>query len=255
MKAAVKNRNNVELSVVVEGEASTAGLAFVVHGLGGFKEQIHIRAMAEAFLENDYAVVSYDAANTIGESGGRMEDATLTSYFQDLEDVTEWAKSQPWYREPFIVSGHSLGGASSLMYGAKYQQKVKAIAPISAFIAGELLKRIEDKETMARWEKDGYVLEESKGKPGVMKKIGWGFITDALTHDMRKLVHKITCPTLLVTGSEDYNCSPAKQQMIINNMSAPVQLKVIEGMEHNPRSVEHNQELKQLISDWLRELK
>lgn len=251
MKQRIKNRNDIELAVVVENEKGATGLAFIVHGLGGFKEQVHIRALAESFLDNGYRVVTYDAANTIGESGGRMEDATLTNYFEDLEDVVEWAATQSWYKEPFVVCGHSLGGASSIMYAAKYPEKVKAIAPISAFIAGPLSKRLEDAETMARWEKDGYILEESKGKPGVVKKIGWGFIEDALNHDMRKSADKITCPALFVTGSEDVSCSPEAEQMVIDKMISPARLEVIDGMAHNPRSEEHNQELKDLVSNWL----
>lgn len=255
MKVIIKNRQNIDLAVVIEGESNTTGLAFVVHGLGGFKEQVHIRAMTEAFLENGYTVVTYDAANSIGESGGRMEDATLTSYFEDLEDVTQWAQSKEWYREQFMVTGHSLGGACSIMYAAKYPEKVKAIIPVSAFIAGPLSKRLEDAETMARWERDGYILEESKGKPGVMKKIGWGFIEDGLTHDMRSIAPQINCPALFITGSEDISCSPANQQMVIDNMQKPAELKVIMGMEHNPRSKAHNQELKDMILGWLKGLK
>ncbi len=252
MKQYVKNRNGVDLAVVVENKGGVSGLAFIVHGLGGFKEQIHIRTFAQAFLDHHYVVVTYDAANTIGESAGQMEDATLTSYFEDLEDVTEWAKSQSWYKQPFLVCGHSLGGASSIMYAAKYPERVKAIAPISAFVAGPLSKRLEDAETMAQWESDGYLLEESKSRPGVMKKIGWGFIQDALTHDMRRIAPKITCPALFITGSADVSCSPEAEQTIIDAMTIPAKLEVIEGMGHNPRTKEHNQQLKSLVSNWLR---
>jgi len=94
IKEKIKNLNNTDLSILVEGEDNKGGLAFVVHGLGGFKEQVHIRTMAEAFLESGYAVVTFDAANSIGESGGMMEDATLTNYFEDLEDVVSWAAKQ-----------------------------------------------------------------------------------------------------------------------------------------------------------------
>lgn len=255
MKTIVKNRQNINLAVVAEGIVNTNGLAFILHGLGGFKEQFHIRTIAETFLENGYTVITYDAANTIGESGGRMEDATLTSCFEDLEDVVEWARKQHWYKAPFIVTGHSLGGACSLMYAAAYPEKISAIIPVSAFVAGPLSKRLEDKETMKRWESDGYILEESKSKPEITKKIGWGFIEDALTHDMRITARKITAPALFITGSEDVSCSPANEQMVIDNMPNPGQLKVIKGMAHNPRSKEHNQELRSIISRWLKNLK
>jgi len=82
-----KNRNDVEIAINVRIHGQAQGLVFVVHGLGGFKEQIHIKAMVDAFHDAGYTVVSHDAANTLGESGGKMEDATLTNYYEDFLDV------------------------------------------------------------------------------------------------------------------------------------------------------------------------
>jgi len=256
MKQMIKNRQGLELAVVVEYEGSNMGLAFIVHGLGGFKEQVHIRAMAEAFLSKNYAVVTYDATNTIGESGGKMENATLTNYFEDLEDITNWAIKQTWYREPFIVAGHSLGGASSLMFAAKYPNKVKAIVPVSAFTGIDLQEGNWKKDPeVSEWQKRGYKLEESKGKPGVMKKIGWVFMEDALTHDMRTVASHIKCDALFITGSDDELCSPHYQQMVIDKLGGgKAELHVIQRMAHNPRSEEHNMQLKHLIEEWLERL-
>ena len=250
----IKNRNKVELAVIVEGELNTAGLAFVVHGLGGFKEQIHIRTMAQGFLDKGYTVITYDAANTIGESGGRMEDATLTNYFEDLEDVVQWASTQPWYKEPLIVSGHSLGGACSLMFAAKYPEKVKAIAPICPFIAGSLYEAHQDPALMKHWQEQGYILQPSQGKPGVMKKLGWGLAEDLRTHDVRTVANKIECPVLFVAGSEDHSLPASEQELVREKLSGPSEIHVIQGMEHNPRSEEHNQELRSIIESWLKSL-
>ncbi len=252
MKTTITNRNNINLAVVVENPEETSGLAFVVHGLGGFKEQVHMRTIADTFLEADYTVVTYDAANTIGESGGRMEDATLTNYFRDLEDITAWAATQDWYKEPFVVAGHSLGGASSLLYAAKYPDKVKAIVPVSAF-TGIDLKEIQwqDKPENIAWKQQGYKLEESKGKPGVMKKIGWGFMEDAQTYDLRTNAPQITCPALFITGSEDERCAPAYQQQVIDKLAGMGKLHIIEGMDHNPSTPEHNDVLRTILQQWL----
>lgn len=247
----IKNRNDIALAVVIEGEKNTAGLAFVVHGLGGFKEQIHIRTMAKAFLDKGYVVITYDAANTIGESDGRMEDATLTSYFEDLEDVVKWANTQSWYKEPFIISGHSLGGACSLMFAAKYPEKVTAIAPICPFIAGSLYEAHSDPALIKHWEKQGYILEPSQGKPGVMKKLGWGLAEDLRAHDVRTIADKIKCPVLFVAGSEDHGLPASEQELVREKLNSPSEIHVIQGMEHNPRSEEHNNELRTILKDWL----
>ena len=130
-KIFIKNRKDQKVSVVVEQPVKSQGLAFVAHGLGGNKDQAHIRTMAKAFLDNNYTVVTFDTTNTFGDSDGSYDDATVTNYHEDLEDVIVWAKSQPWYIEPFCLVGHSLGAISVALYAEKYPNLVKGLAPIS----------------------------------------------------------------------------------------------------------------------------
>ena len=83
MKQFIKNRKGQKVAVLVEGGANKHGLAFVMHGLGGFKEQPHLQVMDDAFFEYGYMVVRFDTTNTFGESDGRYEDATTTNYYED----------------------------------------------------------------------------------------------------------------------------------------------------------------------------
>jgi pimeloyl-ACP methyl ester carboxylesterase len=254
MKLSIKNRNNVALSVKVEGEDNRRGLVFIAHGLGGFKEQVHIRAMAEAFLEAGYKVVSHDAANTIGESGGRVEDATLTSYFEDFEDVIAWSKGQSWYKAPFVLAGHSLGAACSLLYALKYPERVKAIAPISAFVSGKLYERALPPEVLKTWEDQGYMEEESASKPGVIKNISWGFIEDGRKYDLQELAAGIECPVLLVVGSKDTGTPVELQKQLMQKLSGPKELHVIDGSPHTMRQPQHVAELKRVVFEWITKL-
>src|SRR3989344_9092482 len=109
-KLFIKNRDNKKIAVIIDRPENPKGLVFIMHGLGGFKEQKHILAFREAFRENDFTIVRFDVRNSIGESEGSCEYADITSYYQDLEDVIIWSENQVWYREPFYLAGHSLGG-------------------------------------------------------------------------------------------------------------------------------------------------
>ncbi|MBM3245414.1 MAG: alpha/beta hydrolase, partial [Candidatus Omnitrophica bacterium] len=108
-KLFIKNRKDQNIAVIIDKTENQKGLAFVMHGLSGFKEQPHIETFASAFKEKEFTVVRFDTTNTLGASDGDLVDATLTNYYKDLEDVIKWSKSQGWYQEPFILSGHSLG--------------------------------------------------------------------------------------------------------------------------------------------------
>ena len=147
-KVTIKNRKNQNIVLILEKAKDKKGLAFVMHGLGGFKEQPHIETFAKAFSDASYTVVRFDTTNTYGESDGDYADATTTNYYEDLEDVISWAKTQPWYQEPFCLSGHSLGGISTALYAEKYPEKLKALAPISTVVSGELSLKTFPKEKL-----------------------------------------------------------------------------------------------------------
>ena len=72
-KKFITNRKKQRIVVVIEIKPDQKGLAFVMHGLGGFKEQPQIKTFGEAFQENDFTVVRFDTTNTLGsgESAGK----------------------------------------------------------------------------------------------------------------------------------------------------------------------------------------
>lgn len=94
MKGTIKNRNGLNIVVDIEQKENQQGLVFIMHGLGGFKEQHQMKAMKRAFLSNNYTIVRFDTTNSTGESGGKLVDATITGYYQDLEDIVEWSKNK-----------------------------------------------------------------------------------------------------------------------------------------------------------------
>lgn len=250
----MKNRHGQKLAINVDKAANPRGLAFVVHGLGGFKELVNIREVVEAFQAEGFTAVSYDAANTLGESDGKMEDATLTNYYEDLEDVVNWAKTQPWFMSPFVISGHSLGGACSIMFAAAHPHEVLAIAPICPFIAGELYEARHDPALIKKWQADGFIMQPSQGKPGVMKKLNWSLAEDLRTQDVRKVAPKVTCPSLFIAGSEDHGIPPEVAHQAADKVRGRMEFHTITGMGHNPRSPEHLKELGESIRAWAKKL-
>lgn len=251
-KLFIKNRKGENISVLVERSENQKGLAFVMHGLGGFKEQNHIATFANAFKEKGFTVVRFDTTNTLGESGGKYEDATITNYYEDLEDVIKWAQEQEWYQESFALSGHSLGGICTILYAEKYPKKVLALAPISSVISGQMTLDAEPKEMVAEWDKTGWKISPSESKPGVMKKLNWRqFVDDSLKYNILENTDKLTMPVLLITGSEDHGTPYKHQKKLYDKLSGPKEIHEINEAPHTFRTTEHLAEIRNIFLKWI----
>lgn len=252
----IKNRKAQKISVVVEEPSGNPkGLAFVMHGLGGFKEQPHIRAMIESFLENGYVTVSFDTTNTIGESEGKYEDATITNYFEDLEDVIAWAHGQDWYTEPFILVGHSLGGICVALYAEKNSNKVKALAPISTVVSGKLSTETKDYRDAENWKRTGWFVRESGSKPGVFLRLPWSHMEDRLKYDLLSEVGNLKMPVLIMSGRLDKPTPVEHQRILFEKLPGPKEMHVIDGADHNFRPQDKNLfKLKRILDQWIKKL-
>lgn len=254
-KLFTQNRRSQKIATLLDLVPNQKGLAFVMHGLGGFKEQLHMQAYAEAFLENGYSVVRFDTTNTFGESDGNYEDATTTNYYEDLEDVIGWAKTQPWYQEPFCLAGHSLGGICTALYAENHPERVKAVAPTSTVVSGAL--SVETKKSRGEfeeWEKTGWLVKPSESKQGTVKRLKWSHMADRLKYDLMPNVSKLTMPVLLIVGELDDGTPPEHQKLLYDKLPGKKEMHVIKGAPHTFREEVHLAEIKQIMSDWVKEL-
>ena len=250
-KKIIKNRKNQKIVVTIEEIQNQKGLVFVMHGLGGFKEQDHIRTFANTFKENSYTVVMFDTTNTIGESDGQYENATVTNYYEDLEDVINWAETQSWYKEPFCLTGHSLGGFCIAYYAENYPQKIKAIAPISALISGKLSLKAHSKEEIDNWKRTGWKIQESKSKPGLIKKLKWSHMEDRMKYDLLRKADMLTMPVLIIVGELDDSIPPNHQQLLYDKLSSKKEFYIIKGAPHTFRDKQHLNEVKKIFKKWI----
>lgn len=250
-KLFIKNRRGQKVAVVVERAEPQKGLAFVMHGLGGFKESAQTRSVAEALLESGCTVVTFDTTNTFGESDGRYEDATTTNYYEDLEDVIAWSAEQPWYAEPFVLAGFSLGGLCVALYAERYTAKVKALTLIGTVISGALsITGHADHEEWRQWKETGWRVTPSESKPGAIKCLPWSHMEDRLRYDLLSEAHKLTMPVLLVVGEKDESYPPGHQRILYAALPGPKELHIISGAPHTFREPAHLEDLKKIFNTW-----
>jgi alpha/beta superfamily hydrolase len=246
MKTFIKNRKDQNVSVVVnEGKE---GLVFIMNGLGGNKDHDHIVAVSEVFEDKGFTTVRFDPTNTFGESDGKYEDATTTNYFEDLEDVIEWAKDQGWYQEPFYLVGHSLGGICVAMYANKHPKKVKQLILASPTISAELL---ESKRKHLLKEINGVVWYFGKSHTnGVKQQLKWTpFIEDLRKYKLINFISPLRIPILILVGEEENY----KEPLTKISQDLNLKLEVIKGAPHCYRQPEHLQQLKEIIEQWLKQ--
>ncbi|MFA6424533.1 MAG: alpha/beta hydrolase, partial [Candidatus Magasanikbacteria bacterium] len=226
-------------------------LAFVMHGLGGFKEQSHIQVITDALLESHYMVVRFDTTNTLGESDGDYADATVTNYYADLEDVIGWAKQQSWYIEPFVLVGHSLGGICVALYAENYPEKIKALAPIATVVSGALSMEKEAEGELEEWKQTGWRIQPSNSKPGLIKRLKWSHMEDRLKYDLLPKANKLTMPTILIVGELDESTLPKHQQILFTHLPSKKEIHIIKGAPHTYKESGHLEELKEILKKWI----
>jgi alpha-beta hydrolase superfamily lysophospholipase len=246
----IQNRKHQKISVIVDIAENSKGLAFVMHGLGGFKEQPHIKALSEAFVTCGITAVRFDTTNTFGESDGNYEDATTTNYYEDLCDVIEWASKQIWYREPFYLAGHSLGGICVALYAEQFPSKIAGLVPVSSVVSGKLSIEL-DKDGKEEWKRTGWRERPSVSKPGTVKRLKWSHIEDRLKYDLIPEAPLLKMPVLLIVGENDESTPLNHQQILFSAFKTDKELHIIKDAPHTFRSKEHIDEIRQILIRWL----
>ena len=255
-KEFIKNRDGKNISVLIDESENSNNLVFISHGLGSSKEESQLEVIAQAFKDNDFTVVRFDTVNGVGESDGKLDDATATNHCQNLEDVIKWAESQRWYHEPFWLAGHSLGSFSLIMFTLKYPEKVKAIAPISTVVSGKLFIDTEEiKSVLDDWRSKGLREWESSSRPGLIKRLKYGFIEDLLQYDLLNKVSKINCPVLMAIGDNDPTVLPEHQVKLFDLLQTEKEFHIIKGAKHTFRDENHLKELKTMVDNWIKKIK
>lgn len=257
MKQVIQNADGQKLVVLVEGleNKSNHKLAFIQHGLSSYKEYYVVRHAAEAFLSNGYVVVTFDSRYSFGESDGSIELSTLSASIEDLETVINWAKSQDFYAEPFALCGHSLGGGSALYYAEHHPDTVNKLISLGGMVGGKYYLRsymLNSPEFFEKWrETDKRLCRKSNDKT-IEGYVSFDFVLDLQNYDMVFDGGKIKANTLLITGENDLSSTVYNNERMLEKITAPKELVIIEDCLHTFASEQNQKELYETIDTWLK---
>lgn len=255
-KLTLQNRKGLK----IVGELETPnqepkGTCIVQHGYSGFKEQPHVIAMKNAFLEQGFVTFNFDTTNSFGESDGKLEDSRIGLHADDLEDVVTWAKEQDWFVEPLALTGTSMGGYSVLSYAENHPGDVSYCVPVAPVVSGKLIhesNQEKDPDGYKKWQETGWLEKESSSKSGVIKRSPWDLMVEYMNHDLLPQADKLTMPILLIGGSEDTSIPIKHLEILFDAIpEGNKTFEILEGLPHTPRKQEQLELLKSTIANWL----
>lgn len=251
MKYFIDNNRHQSLCIeVFTPPTNERKLAFICHGITGYKEQDVIQQTKDSLYKQGYTVVCFDCRNSRGVSFNDGKCATLTDFIDDLFTVIEWAKKQPFFVSPFLLAGHSLGGACIIDYVQKNHDLVSHLILISSIFSGKELLDNTQKCSPA-------FLEELKSKGIIRSRNGidcfldFSYLQDALQYDFYKNIASLAMPVLLVTGDKDMASLPENNFNFYNQISAYKEMHILNNCSHIYDLPENQKDLDIAITKFL----
>lgn len=123
----------VDQWVMIRGESPENPLLILLHGGPGFPEMRLFRSF-NAPLEKDFTVVYWEQRGTDKSFDCKIPSSSMTvdQFISDLDELVE-AMRKRFGKKKVAIYGHSWGSALSVLYAARFPQKVTAY-----FAAGQI---------------------------------------------------------------------------------------------------------------------
>lgn len=223
-----KKINDVDVNYVNYGKKDAESTLVYLHGWG--QNIAMMKPIADPFDE-EFNIVIIDLPG-FGESSEPTHVWTLDEYVECVKEILDSLNvTNP------ILLGHSFGGKLSLMYASKYQVKKLVLfgSPFKKEIKKESiklrmlkkLKKVPGINKLEGFAKKHIGSTDYKNASEVMRKI----MVEHVNYDITDMVKKITCPTLIVWGTND-DAVPIERAKELENLIPDAGLVVYEGCTH-----------------------
>lgn len=239
-KIFITNRKGLKMSIQLNVNDENKKLVFLEHGLSSRKEYPHMQVLEEVFSEFGYNVINIDATNSLNESESSEEGITTTGHYEDLVDVINWAKTQPFYNEPFALAGQSLGAISVVNYAGQYPNKVNLLIPCAFPYYNYVEEELNDfaKEII----KNGYSDKVSKST-GKVLRMKMAYVEDMKNLDLTSQIKNIIADTYVLVGSKDNEKHLKNSKFLYQMLNCKKEFYLLEGIPHDLANTPRDKEL------------
>jgi pimeloyl-ACP methyl ester carboxylesterase len=231
----IRNRSDRDLFVVTKVVAGSdpAKLAFIAHGFNDVHDSRNLRAMTGPLLRAGYRVVLWDATNSRGRSEGNPKDVLLSSYLNDCEDVIAWARQKVWFHTPYLLGGHSMGGATAGIIASRHSDEVERLLLLSPLVSGwRVSKRVSPVFRII----DRY--NRKRRKAGTQR------------YDLISVSYRLNFPTLIIVGKLDPVTTVSDQRLLCETLPKG-QLEIVKGAGHNFTKPASREAVANLVTEWI----
>lgn len=195
---------------------------------------------ARKMVEEGFACVRFDFYG-LGESEGDFSEMTLGHELEEAKAIYAWTLIQDFCKpDDLYISGHSQGGLICTCIAPEIQPKAMVLwAPaLTMYYCAALRARTTMGPTERGWDIEG--LELSKE-----------FLEEIRKMDFRKMALGYEGPIMLIHGTED-EVVPVDVAYVYQDIYGKnINISLIEGANHQFRSLKWKQEVYQLSADFL----
>lgn len=230
-KVFIKNKRGLKLAGILHypDRAKKYPAVILLHGFAGYKEEKHIKKLAEDLVKSGIIAIRFDSSG-FGESEGTPEnDYRISNYLNDVEKAYDFVVSLDYVdRERIGLWGHSMGGMVSIIFASKHLE-IKAVCAVSApnyvSTALSMISVIEE------WRHRGFY-EKISSYDNKRIKIPFDFILDSQRYKVTNYVDKLNQPLMVLVGAKDKNVDPSDTLEIFKKAKEPKFLAEFPQVDH-----------------------
>ena len=141
---------------------------------------------------------------------------------------------------------------TTALYAENYPNSVKALAPISTVVSGQLsMEHMTASGRLDEWKQTGWRVSPSSSKPGIVKRLKWSHMEDRMKYDLLRKADKLIMPVLLIVGEFDESVLPEHQQLLFSHLPGRKEIYIIKGAPHTFKDPKHLEEVKGIFKKWI----
>lgn len=227
-----------------DGDAK--GTVIVLHGIGGWRNQLLLTKVAEYLQGQGYIVFRFDESDGVAAPDADFFHNTTSHYMRDLEDVIAHLKKKSGFKEPFVLVGHSMGGLLATWYASLHPREVKRLILLAPAISLTSMWWMQLPWALM------YIVRGHWRLLGIDKKrflLGPNWLRDFGKLNGYKFAKNISVPTLIISAEKDYTVAKAHEHRAYARRFLHAEHSTISWADHDFDG--HEDEVVATIRQWL----